>query len=287
METPNEIKNNVEAKVADVKTKLKSFNYNINITQLILGVLIVLILGIGGWKLYSNKVHKIENQLAAEIKLKNALLDTVHIFQNKEKEWVSEKLTIQGDIKDLQKMNGQLSADQKELLSRVKELNKTNTVIAAALIRTQLRVDSLLLADGNVTIDTNKKIIEFTGKYVDDKKVMNYGFTLGKVLPAYMTQKPTLKIDLLEFPNTQTVDFHWKNDSKKEGYPIAFSVSNSNDFYKTVNIESYAIKAIDKEVIDPNGWQKIGAFFKKTGNKFVYIGIGVGVGIATYAIFLK
>lgn len=287
MKTPTEIKNNVEAKVTDVKTKLKSFNYNINITQLILGVLILLVLGIGGWKLHNNKVNKVEKELATEIKLRNALVDTVHTFQNKEKEWVTEKLTIQEDIKNLQKMNGQLSADQRELISRVKELNKTNTVIAAALIRTQLRVDSLLLADGNVTVDTNKKTIEFTGKYVNEKKVMNYGFTLGKVLPAYMKEKPTLKIDLLEFPNTQTVDFHWKNDSKKEGYPVAFSVSNTNDFYKTVNIESYAIKAIDKEVIAPNGWQKIGSFFKKTGNKFVYIGIGVGVGIATYAIFLK
>jgi hypothetical protein len=266
--------------------KAKTSNYNINLTQLILGVLILAVLGIGAWKLHSNKVDNLEGKLATEIKLKNALIDTISVYQNKRNEWVVEKLTIQESIKNLEKMNGQLSSAQNELIARVKELNKSNTVIAAALIQTQLKVDSLLLANGSVTVDTNKKTIEFTGKYVEGNKKMNYGFTLGKVLPAYMDVKPTLKIDLLEFPNTQTVDFHWKNN-KQEGYPIAFSVSNSNDFYKTVNIESYAIKAIDKEVIDPNGWQKIGAFFKKTGNKFVYIGIGVGVGIATYAIFLK
>jgi hypothetical protein len=274
--------------IPEIKTrlnKLKTFNYNINLTQLILGVLILMVILIAGWKFHSNRVDTLKNELATEIKLKNALIDTVHTFQNKEKEWVSEKLSIQESIKNLENMNSKLTSAQNELIARVRELNKTNTVIAAALIRTQLRVDSLLVA-GGVNIDTTKKTIEFIGKYVDGNKKMNYGFTMGKVLPAYMDVKPTLKIDLLEFPNTQTIDFHWKNN-KKEGYPVAFSISNSNDFYKTVSIDSYVIPEINKEVIKPNGWQKIGSFFKKTGNKFVYIGIGAGIGIATYLLIAK
>jgi hypothetical protein len=243
------------------------------------------ILGIGAWKLHSNKIDKLETKLATEIKLKNALVDTVHTYQNKQKEWVTEKLTIQSTIKNLEKSNTQLTQDQKQLIATVKELNKNNTVIVAALVKMQVKIDSLLL-DGNVTVDTTKKQVSFKDEYVLDKKIMKYDFTIGKVVPATIGVKPTLFITSLEFPNTQTVDFFWK-DNKKEGYPVSFSVANSNDFFKTVNIESYAIPEINKEQIKPTGWQKFTGFFKKTGDKLVYIGVGVGIGIATYAVFLK
>jgi len=259
--------------------------YAISLPAIIITGVIMIVLLLGGWKLYSNKVDKLENKIEAEVKLRNALADTITTYQNKEKEWVSEKLTIQGTLKDLEKTNVKLTQDQKYLIGKVNELNKDNTVIAAALIKMQLRVDSLLLA-GGVTVDTTKKTVGFIGKYANGEKKMNYNFTIGKVLPAYMNEKPTLTINLLEFPNTQTVDFHWKNN-KKEGYPVAFSVSNSNDFYKTVSIDSYVIPEINKEVIKPTGWKKIGAFFKKSGDKFLYVGIGAGIGVAGYIILTK
>lgn len=277
--------NSIKTGVANKVKSLKTFNYNINLGQLILGLVVLFILVFGAWKLHSNKVNKLEAKYEAEVKLKNALVDTVHVYQNKQKEWVTEKLTIQSTIKNLEKSNTQLTQDQKQLIATVKELNRNNTVIVAALVKMQVKIDSLLL-DGNVTVDTTKKEISFKDEYVLDKKVMKYDFTIGKVLPATIGVKPTLLITSLEFPNTQKVNFFWK-DNKKEGYPVSFSVANSNDFFKTVNIESYAIPELIKDQIKPNGWQKIGSFFTKTGGKLVYIGIGAGIGVGGYILLTK
>ena len=146
-------------------------------------------------------------------------------------------------------------------------------------------MDSLLLK-GQVTIDTAHKKITFFDKYVDGKKTMNYNFTVGNVIPSPTNAKPTLLIGLLEFPNSQLVEFHWKNN-KKEGYPIAFSVSNSNDFFRTVNVDSYIIPEINKEKIKPTGWQKFGSFFSKTGNRLIFVGIGGVIGVSGYMFLTK
>lgn len=251
----------------------KSVNINLS-TIVLIGIIIILLFG-GGIMYHQNRVDNLKKELATEIKLKDALLDTVTYYLNKEKEWVAEKLTIQTTIKSLNDLNGKLTENQKELVKRIEEVNKKNEIIAAALIKTQIKVDSLLLQTKPV-IDTLKKTVTFTDSYKEGKKEMLFSFTIGNVIPAYKDITPKLKINSLLFPNKQFVEFHWKTE-KKKGYPVSFSVSNSNDFFKTTDIDSYIIPEVDKNMIKLNGWQKFGRFIVKNGKNVVLIGVaGVG-----------
>jgi myosin heavy subunit len=227
-----------------------------------------------------NKIIKLKNNYETEIKLKDALIDSVHTYQNKQNEWVTEKLTIQEDIKNLEKINNQLTASQKELIKRIKEVEKENSIIAAALIETNVIIDSL--EKYKIYVDTTNKNIAFS----DSTKNLKYNIWVGKVLPAYRDSSPTLTFKEFILPNKQFIDFHWKDD-KKKGYPIAFSVTNTNDYFKTVNIDSYAIKPINKEVLDPNGWQKIGNFFIKNGKTVVVFSVGAVGGATAFWILTK
>ena len=261
----------------------KIINFNLNITTIIIIIIIALTVLIGGWKLYNNKVSNLNDKIEAEIKLKNALLDTITNYRNEKKEWVAEKLTIQITVKDLEKMNSQLTIYQKELLVRIKEVNKKNDIISAALILSQLKIDSLLLR-GEPIIDTvNKKII-FKGNYNENKKEMNYSFTVGNAIPSSKLTKPTLTIDSLSFENKQFVSFQWKDE---KGKPVSFSISNSNDFFKTVNIDSYAIPELNKDQIKPSFWQKVGNFFTGSGNTLLTFGAGGIVGATTLYLLTK
>ena len=91
---------------------------------------------------------------------------------------------------------------------------------------------------------------------------------------AFPKIKPELVFKNLQFNNTQIIDFHWK-DNKKEGYPIAFSVSNSNPYFEVVNIESYAIPELKRE-IKPTFWKRIGSGANEYGKPLLFFGIGVG-----------
>jgi len=97
------------------------------------------------------------------------------------------------------------------------------------------------------------------------------------VLPAHLDTKPTLTFNSIQLPNKQFVDFYWK-DNKKKGYPVTFSVSNSNPYFKVVNLESYIIPNVDKKYLDPNGWQKIGNFIFKNGKTILYVSVGAAAG---------
>lgn len=245
-------------------------------------VVILLFIGFGIINIQCNKIADWEKKYQTEIKLKDALVDTVRHYKNAYGEVVAEKLTIQESVKNLEKMFGQLTESQKELITRVKELDKKNTTIAAALIIANVKIDSLL-HKGTTVVDTaSKKIIfsDFYNKKVDDISYqVAYKFTIGKAIPSPITATPTLMIDSLYFPNKQFIDFHYKND-KKKGYPISFSISNSNGFYNTVNIESYAIPNLV-----PEHKTKFGDWFYKNG-KWVLIGasgIAAGAG-ATYLL---
>jgi hypothetical protein len=247
----------------------KSVNINLS-TLILIGIITFLLIG-GGWTYYQNRVDNLKKELATETKLKNALLDSVEYYQNKEKEWVAEKLTIQTSVENLKNLNNKLTENQKELVKRIEEIGKDYKIIAAALIKTQVKVDSLLLRT-KPTIDTLKKTVAFADTYKEGKKEMSFSFTIGNVLPAFKNIDPYLRIDSLSFPNKQFVNFNWKND-KKEGYPVSFSVSNSNDFFKTVNIDSYIIPEVNKSELKPNNWQKFGKFIKGSGKTLITIGV--------------
>jgi type II secretory pathway pseudopilin PulG len=255
-----------------------------NITTIV--VIILLLFGVaGGFYLYQNKVNNLKNELEIAKKLQNALLDSATVYQNKKGEWVTEKLTLQETLKNLDKLNGQLTASQKELLSRIEGLSNKNTTIAAALIQSQITIDSLL-HHGHTGVDTLNKTLSFSDSLRNAKKdiILTYDFKVFGAVPAILNIKPTLMIKSLGLPNTQFIEFHWKND-KKAGYPVAFSVTNSNDYFKTINIDSYIIPEITLPTVKPTFWQKVGNFFTKSGGKLVWFGAG-GVGGAVLYHYL-
>ncbi|MFA5207100.1 MAG: hypothetical protein WC428_00220 [Candidatus Paceibacterota bacterium] len=253
-------------------------------------LVILIILGqYGIIRLKNNKIADLNDKYTTEVKLKDALLDSAKYYKNKRDEAVAEKLTIQETVKNLEKMYGQLTENQKELVQRIKELGNKNEVIAAALIKTDVKIDSLLAKDkqnGNVvTVDTTKKLVNINNLASKDTSFV-YDIDVNNVLPAFLTIKPYFLFKSIEIPNKQFAEFHWKND-KKKGYPISFSISNSNKYIKVTGLESYAIPPLDKLKLNPTGWQKIGNFFVKNGKTVLYIGIGGLGGAAAYHYFVK
>jgi hypothetical protein len=262
-----------------------NITFSLNITTIILICVILLALIIGGSKLYHNKIGKLKDSVEAEVKLRKALTDTVGYYINERNEWVAERRSIQTSIKNLENMNLELTENQKELLQRVKEVDRKNNIITAALVQTQIMVDSLL-HDGETFVDTSKGRIIFSDRYVNNNKEMTYKLTVGNVKLFKPNLKPTLMFDSLYFPNKQFIEFHWIDD-KKEGYPVSFSITNSNEFFSTVNVDSYAIPEIDKQELDPDFGQKLKNFFNNTGDNILWIGIGVGTGTALTLILSK
>jgi len=235
---------------------------NLNLKTIVIGALIIFAILVG-FKLYQNRVNSLEAKLEGEIKLKNALIDTAKVYKNKENEWVTEKLSIQGTLKELQNKNLVLTTSQKELINRVAELNKDNTIIAAALIQTKIELKNL--KDTSVIINKKDSSMVFN----DSTKDLYYNIQIKHVLAANKL-KPELNFIDFNLPNKQLIEFHWGD--KKNDYPVSFSISNSNPYFKTSNVDSYTIPEINKDKIKPTGWQKIGNFFKKSGKIVLIVG---------------
>lgn len=253
--------------------------YSVNLsTLLIIGALILSIF-LTGFYVSRNIITKANDEKESEIKLKNALADSLKFYKNQHGEDVAEKLTLQATIKQVSTINNKLNDNQKELLARVKAVEKEKSIINAALIITQFKLDSI--RNGNVIVDTLGNKIYISDSITD----IEYKFEINNVKPAFPGIKPVFLIKNLTFNNKQFIEFHWGD--KKEGYPISFSVSNSNQYFKTINIESYAIPELNKPTIKPNGWEKLGKFFKGTSNTFIIFGIGAGVGAATVLLLVK
>lgn len=243
--------------------------------------IILLLLGGGIWKLQQNAINKWKDKYQTEVKLKNALVDTVGYYVNSYGEVVAEKLTLQASVKDLEKIRDKLSASQQELLRRVKEANKKNTVIVAALVEAEAIIDSLLTA-GRVVINSKDTTITFS----DTTKYLEYELVVGKVIPVLKDVEPTLLFQYLRLPNKQEIKFEWE-DNKKEGYPIKFSISNSNKYIRINEINSYAIPNLDKRPFDPTGWEKFVLWLDDNG-RYVKWGIGgVAVGAGGTYLLMK
>ena len=246
-------------KIWDFLTQGNHLFYTISIAAIIALFLIV--------RYQSNKINGLENKYQSEVKLKTALLDTVHQYKNKENEWVTEKLTLQTSVKELTNMTGQLSASQKELLARVKEVEKTNSIIAGALIDINVEIGKLRPPKVNVK---DSSIV-----FSDSTKDIDYSIEVGHVKPIVFGLTPTLAFNKFKLPNKQFVEFHWKDDQKKLGYPIAFSVSNSNQYFKVYDINSYAIPSLVKP---DNGWQRFIKWTKGNGKSLITIGLAGAAG---------
>lgn len=244
-------------------------------------VLILLLIGGGMLKIQNNRIKNLKNKYQSEVKLKNALIDSVDFYVNVYGEVVAEKLTLQTTIKELEKINENLTASQRELLARVKISDKENKVITAALIEAKVIIDSLM-GSGWVVVNPEDSTINFT----DTTEFLLYDITIGNAFASTPKKDPTIMFNHFSIPNKQFIEFHWKDD-KKEGYPIEFSVSNSNKYFKTYNINSYAIPELQKEVINPTGWQKVGQWFTKNGKIVGFVAGGVVIGAGGTYLLMK
>ena len=226
--------------------------------------IIVLIVGmIIGGTIMTNRNKRLADEIKTEVNLKNALQDVIKTYQNKEGEWVAEKLTLQADLEILEGDNLNLTENQQKLVSKVKELQKDKDVITAALVQQSATIDSL------EQFATNIDTVNHTVDFVMDSDSLKYNIRVTNVKPLERLQLKLLITSLI-IPNEQFIEFHWENDKTT---PIAFSVTNSNPLFKTNNIDSYAIPELIKEEINPTGWEKVKAWFKENGKK---IGIFAG-----------
>jgi len=249
----------------------------INLVQLILIILGIVLLFGSGFKFHTDKVSNINDKLADEVRVKEALLDEVSTYKTKEGTWISEKRTLQVKVTDIRALLNDtiinLSDIQRELLENIKDYKDKNDIISAALIKLEFKLDSI--AHGGITIvDTANNTVNFKDSYIDSTKQFDYGFTISNVVPYPKDVMPKLTIDSLSFRNNQFIRFYWEND-KRLGHPIAFSVTNSNGFFRTNNIDSYVIPNIVKDELNPDFWQKIDNFMKD--NKKTLLGVGAGV----------
>jgi hypothetical protein len=206
-------------------------------------------------------------------KLISALNAEMKTYKNIYDEVVSEKLTIQADLNNLKKLNESLNDNQKMLFNKIQELNKKNEVIAAALIDMNIdisNIDKKLESEGKMGEYDNNVIFDYSDSNIE------YSFSVNNIV-VDKNEKPIGELAKLTLPNTQTISFQWEKN-RRQDYPVSFSVSNSNPYFKVYNIESYIIPEINKKELKPTGWDKITNFTNKTPSKVGLIGIGIGVG---------
>lgn len=246
----------------------------INLTTIIVGVVLLGVLFFG-YKFYTGKIESMKTELEMEVKLKNALVDSMTVSTNKRGELEVEKLTLQGTIKDLSDKNNNLNAKQKDLLKRIKEQSNEIIVITAALVDTKTELNNLRNSMGTFTKDT----LSFPFESPD----LTYLIKITNVKPAVPSQKSELVFSKFVMMNTQFPKFQWDKDRRAD-YPVAFTISNSNKYITTTNIESYSIPEVDKIVIKPTGWQKFKAWTGKTGGKVGTLGVGIGVGYLLFKV---
>ena len=240
-------------------------------------IILLILLMIGGVMYHINVVGKKDAKYSSEVKLRNALQDSMTLVQNEKGEWEAEKLTLQGDIDYLLSANIKLSNDQQELLERVKEEQKHSNIISAALVRAQIMLDSM----DNVSavaaeIDTINNTVRFME--LDTTQHFQYDISVMNVLPD-PTYNPILEFDYINFPNDQFITFQWEDD-KRADYPTSFTVRNSNKYFQVNNIESYAIPELQKNEVNPSWSLKTWRWIKINGKYVLVCAAGVAVGMA-------
>lgn len=225
-------------------------------------------------KITSNK--KFENQL----KLTEALTDTIDVYKLKNGELVEEKRSIQGDYNKILGDKIILTASQKALLEKVKSLNKErkreSEIFAAAQIKYKIFIDSLNIVIGNVSsVDTINNNLSFIEKGND--KHFTYNIDIIGVRPYPTDSKPKISFKEIDFPNTQTVTFNF-DKTKRKDYPVSFSVINTNPYFKSENIESYAIQGLQKNQVNPSTWNKAWSWIKSNCKYILVGGTGYALG---------
>jgi len=265
-----------------MKNKLEKATVIVNTIKSRLGerVIMILLLLVVGFLLYKGQVRKdkFKAELQQEKNLSTALADSINTYSNRNGELVIEKRTLQTDLRRLEDGNFDLTQNQERLVDLVNEKEKENSVLAAAVAEGGILIDSLNseLGELNVIANNSNVTIDDAGSDVNFKNNSDVDFqfdiTINNV-KSIPSLEPQLNFNSINFPNTQEISFQWE-DNRREGFPITFNISNSNRFYKTLNIDSYAIPELNKQDLKRSTFGKVWDFLKGNG-KYIAVG-GVG-----------
>lgn len=237
--------------------------------NIIIGILLLIIIG-GG--VYScNNMNKRKAELQEYKNLQTALNDSLDIYRNEYDELVAEKKSIQYDLKELETINTNLTVNQKRLIERINKSNKKNDIISAAYVELEISYNKLKASLGNY--DGIGQTITF----IDSTKNIQYEFIVSNVRPADTNKVTELNIKKLVIPNRQYIEFKWE-DHKREGYPVSFQITNTNDLIRVIDADSYIIPEISKEEIKSNFWQKAKAWLKRSWAYTVIVPIAIAWG---------
>lgn len=248
-------------------------NIQVKLKHLIILILLMFVLFGGIVKLFSVKLDNTSSKLDQQIALTNALQDTLRKTNNYLDEEKSSKLTLQASLDKLEDQNLNLSQNQKELVARIKKVQKENSLISAALVRTEVRMDSVL---NYITGEVNLK--DSSLLFVQSSDSISFNLQVNDALPAKEFIKPKLSINSLVIPNKQFIEFKFDDKNEYHQRPVSFSITNSNPLIKTTEIDSYIIPEVNKDAIKPTGWQKIKHFLNKRKKEIIIFTIGGGVG---------
>lgn len=232
-------------------------------------VILLLIIGFGYFQLKSS--HK--EELSAKENYNNALVAQMKTYRDKNGILYNEKLTLQTSLKQLEqdRDNGKLNADKKELLARIEASGRKKDIIAAALVKAEVKTKKIVIDKPSVVRDSS---ISFS--YNSD--TINVDLTVKNVV-GIKGRKPALFLDSISLKNTVYVQYDW--GKRTEGYPVSFTISNSNPLFKTSNVESYIIPEVVKDKVRPGLVKRVGKFIV---TKAVPIVAGVASGVATGAL---
>lgn len=248
----------------------------INLKTILIIIIGIIILFGGGFSWLGHKLNTTNDKLYEQYNLTEALQDDIRYTTNKLNEEVATKKTLQAGIENLYKQNLNLSENQKELMDRINDVKNKNEIISAALVNTQIKLDSALFNNVDVDVNENDTSINFT----EINDTIQFEVKIGKAVPAIASTKPTITFDKLLIPNKQYIEFTWDNDKEYKQKPVSFSITNSNPMIKTIDVDSYIIPEVNKNVLKPTGIQKIGSFFKE---RKIEIIVGVsGLAIGAY-----
>ena len=161
-------------------------------------------------------------------------------------------------------MNDKLNDNQKALFKRIKELDNDNKLLAAANIRMKIMIDSLNDVISVGIIDRINNSIDFNYNGED----LKYNFTVNNVIPFNIYKNVEHKINSLEIPNEQFIDFHYVDN---KDYPISFSITNTNKYINVYDIDSYIIPEIKPKELKLNFFQKT---FKKIKDSPTWFKLG-------------
>lgn len=209
---------------------------------LILTIIVLVIYSIIYHKISENKI----SHLSKQNNIYSVQADSLKIYKNKLDEVTYEKQSLILTNKDIKNNYDLLDKNNKELVNKIKVLEKEEKVVSATNIDQTSKLDSIV-DNHPANIDTVNSLINF----VKDEKFLKYNITVN-------TKTPSLLIQSLEQPNKLFLTYAFNDKG------VSVKVTNSNPAYSVNNISSYIIP-IEK----PHKF--------KTAVRWGTIGIGVGI----------